>query len=76
MLKVTLKIQGGSFSLFKINFKNPTKYFVRVQPLFEICSTILKYLYLSLGGITSICFPLMSRFKCKNPLKKPHIPSA
>lgn len=76
MLKVTLKIEGGSFLLFKISFKKPTKYSVKVQPLFEICSTILKYLNLSLGGITSICFPLISSFKCKNPLKKLPIPSA
>lgn len=43
---------------FKIGLKNPSK-FDKMQLLFGICSALLKYLNVSLGGITNICFPLI-----------------
>lgn len=65
MLKVTLTIDGRGFLFIKISFKTATKCFVKVQQLFGISSAISKHLNLSLVGITNICFPLISSFKCK-----------
>lgn len=58
-----IDVESGTYNkwqslFFKISFKNPSK-FDKMQLLFGICSTLLKYLNVSLGGITNICFPLI-----------------
>lgn len=59
MLKVALKINGRVYSSKKSVQKTASKCFDKMQLLFGICSSVLKYLNVSLGGITNICFPLI-----------------